>query len=285
MGKGMTSLAPHVSVLMAVFDPPANYLDASIASILNQSYRDFEFVIVDDGSGEATKNLLQAWADRDQRVRLHRLSTNIGLTKALNVGLGLVRGDYVARQDADDISKMERLAAQKDFLELHPEMDAAGTNAIVIDSAGNSIGVMEIDPDLQGLAKRNLLVHGSMLFRRHVFDVLGGYDERMHLAQDYELYLRMLRMHGMKIGVLREAHYCLRQHPTSLSSQRMFRQLYYSVLAKTLNEQYGSRSGKKMLFYGNLIADYFLSHRLFLGPLMRSLIRIGSRSQSTKEMK
>jgi NDP-4-keto-2,6-dideoxyhexose 3-C-methyltransferase len=270
---------PSISVLMAVFNAPENYLDAAIASINQQSCQDFEFIIVDDGSDVATGDRLRMWSDRDRRIRLHKLPANVGLTKALNAGLKLARGDYLARQDADDISGPHRLEAQLEFLALHPEVDAVGTDAVLIDVGGNKIGNMEIDPDLKGLSRRNLLVHGSMLFRRHVFDLLGGYDERMRLSQDYELYLRMVRFHGMRIGVLPEAHYRLRQHPASLSSRRMFRQLYYSVLAKSLTELHKSRFRCELRFWRDLIIDFFFTHRLFLGPVVRSLFGDGSRAK------
>jgi glycosyltransferase involved in cell wall biosynthesis len=257
---------PVISVLMAVYNVPKIYLDAAITSILEQSWRNLEFIIVDDGSDVGTGDRLQMWADHDERIRLHKLSTNVGLTKALNAGLKLARGDYLARQDADDISESRRLAAQFKFLALHPEVDAVGTDAVLIDVSGSTIGDMKIDPELQGLSRRNLLVHGSMLFRRHVFDILGGYDERMRLSQDYELYLRMLRFYSMKIGVLPEVHYRLRQHSASLSRRRMFRQLYYSVMAKSLTEPHKSWFRYAFGFCLDLTVDLILTHRLLLGP-------------------
>jgi NDP-4-keto-2,6-dideoxyhexose 3-C-methyltransferase len=278
---------PVISVLMAVYNVPKIYLDAAITSILEQSWRDLEFIIVDDGSDVATGDRLQMWADHDERIRLHNLSANVGLTKALNEGLKLARGDYLARQDADDISESRRLAAQFEFLALHPEVDAVGTNVALIDVAGNKIGDMEIDPDLKGLSRRNLLVHGSMLFRRHVFDMLGGYDERMRLSQDYELYLRMLRFYSMKIGVLPEVHYRLRQHSASLSRRRMFRQLYYSVMAKSLTEPHKSWFRHAFGFCRDLTFDLIFTHRLLLGPLVHRLFDFGPQSNRTysREMK
>lgn len=273
---------PAISVLMAVYNAPEQYLDAAIDSILQQSWWDFELIIVDDGSDDATGDRLRTWADRDHRIRLHKLLANVGLTKALNAGLKLARGAYLARQDADDISGQRRLAAQIEFLVLHPEADAVGTDAVLIDFGGKKIGYMKIDPDLKGLSRRNLLVHGSMLFRRNVFDLLGGYDERMRFSQDYEFYLRMLRLHGMRIGVLSEAHYCLRQHPDSLSSRRMFRQLYYSVMAKSLTERSNYRLGQKFNFYQKLFFDYFFTHRLFIGHLFRNLIKVWSRARENE---
>ena len=257
---------PVISVLMAVYNAPKIYLDAAITSILEQSWRNLEFIIVDDGSDVATGDRLQMWADHDERIRLHKLPTNVGLTKALNAGLKLARGDYLARQDADDISESRRLAAQFEFLALHPEVDAVGTDTILIDVSGSKISEMKIDSELRGLLRRNLLVHGSMLFRRKVFDIIGGYDERMLLSQDYELYLRMLRLHRMKIGVVPDVHYRLRQHSASLSSRRRVRQLYYSVLAKSLTER--QKSGFRYLFRfcRNFTVDLIFTHRLLIGP-------------------
>lgn len=268
-----TDSPPIVSVLMAVHNAPAAYLDPAITSLLGQTHRDFELVVVDDGSDDATGDLLRAWAKRDQRIRLHSLPVNVGLTRALNVGLGLVRGAYIARQDADDISGARRLAAQLEFLETHLEVDAVCTDAALINADGNRIGVMEIDPDLKGLSRRNLLVHGAMMFRRRVFDTLGGYDERMRLSQDYEVYLRMTRRHGMKIGILPGVHYFLRQHSASLSSRRMFRQLYYSVMAKSLTRGGGNGLLRRMAFCANLFADYVFTHRLFVGAMIRNVSR------------
>jgi glycosyltransferase involved in cell wall biosynthesis len=261
---------PTISVLMAVYNAPQNYLDVAINSIIEQSNRDFEFIIVDDGSDISTSDQLRMWANRDQRIRLHKLSANVGLTKALNAGLQLARGDYLARQDADDISEPCRLEAQLKFLTLNPQVDAVGTDAILIDVSGNKIGNMKIDPKLQELPRRNLLVHGSMLFRRRVFDLLSGYDERMLLSQDYELYLRMLRMHNMRIGVLSQEYYRLRRHTASLSSRRVFRQLYYSVMAKSLTELHKSRFRSKFHFLKTLFIDLCFTHRLLLGHILRS---------------
>ena len=270
---------PTVSVLMAVYNTPVGYLDIAIDSILQQSWPDFDFIVVDDGSDLAIANQLQVWAGRDHRIRLHRLPTNVGLTRALNEGLKFAGGEFIARQDADDRSRPHRLAAQLEFLAVNPQIDAVGTNAVLIDGIGSKIGHIRINPELRGFSRRNVLVHGSMLFRRRVFDLLSGYDERMRLAQDYELYLRMLRRHGMTIGVLPKAHYCLRQHIGSLSSRRTFQQLYHSVMAKSLNQPYKSGLRRKFSFWRGLIFDYFFTHRLFLGVIGRRLGRCRNRPQ------
>lgn len=277
-------IVPEVSVLMAVFDTPTAYLDEAIGSILSQSFTDFEFIIIDDGSGAETESRLCFWAQRDPRIRLYREDKNIGLTKALNIGLNLVRGNYVARQDADDMSDRVRLEEQLRFMECHPNIDAVGTDVILVDSAAIRAGTLEIPPDLKGLDRRNILVHGSMFFRGIVFKLVGGYDERMRLSQDYELYLRMIRIHHMSISVLSKQYYFLRQHSASLSSHFIFRQLYYSVLAKYFVKNNSSQKRLGVRFYFSLIFEYFITHRLFLSFYFRNWMRLLRKSLRKKSI-
>jgi glycosyltransferase involved in cell wall biosynthesis len=273
-GVKINCVAPKISVLMAVFDTPSIYLDEAIGSILSQSFGDFEFIIIDDGSSAETESRLCYWAKRDPRIRLYRGIKNIGLTKALNIGLDLVRGKYVARQDADDMSDRFRLEEQLRFMECHPNFDAVGTNAILIDASARKVGTLEIPPDLKGLDRRNILVHGSMFFRGAALKLAGGYDKRMLLSQDYELYLRMIHIYQMSIGVLSEQYYLLRQHSASLSSHYIFRQLYYSVLAKHFATNNSGRKRLGIQFYFSLIFEYFITHRLFLGFYYRNCMRL-----------
>lgn len=267
----MSSASPQVSVLMGVYNAPAHYLDAAIQSVLGQSFADFEFVIVDDGSGSATRDQLQAWAERDRRVRVQRLEKNVGLTRALNVGLTLARGAYIARQDADDISDVKRLEESWRFLQQHPGIDAIGTYVVLMDVNGIHSDVVTMSPALGSLRRRNVLAHGSMMFRRQVFERLGGYDPNMRLSQDYELYLRMLRLHGMQIGVLPQPLYCLRQHDGSLSSKKTLEQFYFSLRAKTITLPVSTPTWKKwfyFLFFA--VYDFVITNRLFLGVLLRT---------------
>lgn len=262
---------PEVSVLMAVFDTPSAYLDEAIGSILLQSFADFEFIIIDDGSGPEAESRLRYWSMADPRIRLHRESVNIGLTRALNVGLRLTRGTFIARQDADDVSERWRLGSQRAFMHAYPEVDALGSGARIINELGEWNGEPEVIPDSSLLPYRNPLVHGAMMFRRRAIEVLGGYDERMRLAQDYELYLRMTRKHGMKLEVIPEPLYRLRYHDASLSSSRLLKQLYFAVLAKSLS---GSMKDTTCLtFWRTFLYDFFVTHRMFLARLLGRYLR------------
>ena len=260
-------VGPEISVLMAVFDTPTAYLDEAIGSILSQSFADFEFIIIDDGSSPETESRLRYWSQRDPRIRLHRVDANIGLTRALNVGLRSTRGTFIARQDADDVSEHNRLESQQAFMHAYPEVDALGTGATIINGLGAWNVEPNVIPDISLLPLQNPLVHGTMMFRRRAIEVLVGYDERMRLAQDYELYLRMTRKHGMKLEIIPEPLYRLRCHDASLSSRGMLKQLYFAVLAKFLSGSINSPS--HLEFWGRFLFDLFVTHRLFLGRLFK----------------
>lgn len=271
---------------MSVFDASAEYLDASIESMLNQSFEDFEFIIIDDGSDEATRSRLREHAAGDLRVRLHFLASNIGLTKALNIGLRMARGGYIARQDADDLSHPSRLEETYRFLELHPELSAVGTDALLIGPSGDQLGIMAINPGLVEITRRNVLVHGSMMFRREAFETTRGYLESMRLSQDYELYLRMIRRHGLRLGVVSKTLYSLRQHPGSLSSRKMLQQLYYSVLAKALTLPGSIPKWRRDVFIvRELIVDLVVTHRLLLGPVLRRFSPDKQRARAVEQTK
>jgi glycosyltransferase involved in cell wall biosynthesis len=190
MSPGRT---PAVSVVLAVWNG-APWIAESIASVLAQRAGDLELVVVDDGSTDATPALLGAVSDR--RLRVER-QPRAGLTRALNRGLGLARAPLVARLDADDVALPERLGRQRSFLEAHPEVGVLGTAAREVDAAGALVRVVQPPVDdaaLRGaLIRANPFVHSSVMVRRELLARAGGYDERLAVAQDYELWMRLAR--------------------------------------------------------------------------------------------
>jgi len=263
----MTENPPVISVLMAVYNTPPIYLDASIQSILGQSFDNFEFIIVNDGSNAQTRKILEFAASKDGRVKVYHLPDNVGLTKALNKGLSLVAGSYVARHDADDVSLCDRFYSTLNFMDRNPHFSAVGTCADIINEDGVRIG--SLASSLKELKRRNVLVHGSMMFRKDALQRIGGYDDRMRLSQDYEVYLRMVTRFGMRIGVVPERLYALRQHSQSISSRRLFRQFYFSVLAKCLNRPSRGRVYNALVFLRVFAVDFVFTHHLLLGPIVR----------------
>lgn len=215
-----TVVPPKVTVLMCVYNG-AEWLPDSIESILNQRFSDFEFLIVDDGSQDESAAIVSTYLDK--RIRLIRNQHNTGLTRSLNKGLSVARGEFIARMDADDISMPDRLAAQVQFLEAHPLIDVAGSLYESFDEAtgvGSTPGLPETDLEIkQRLFWHNTMAHGSVMFRKNVILEAGGYDERFKTAQDFNLWFR-LAAGGSKFHIIQRPLYRLRLHKKSISSNR-----------------------------------------------------------------
>jgi glycosyltransferase involved in cell wall biosynthesis len=183
--------APAVSVVLAVRDGAA-WVTAAVGSILGQTDGDHELIVVDDGSTDATMDLLAGIGD--PRLRLVRQEA-AGLTRALNRALGLARAELVARLDADDLALPERLARQRAFLAAHPDVGLLGTAALEVDAAGHPAGEVRPPGDdaaiRRALIRSNPFVHSSVMARRALLAAAGGYDERVTVAQDYDLWMRL----------------------------------------------------------------------------------------------
>lgn len=179
---------------MAVFNG-GDFLEESIRSIAGQTFRDWELVVVDDASTDATRDVVASWSRRDPRIRLVANDRNKGQTACLNQGLHESRGEWVARQDADDVSDPRRLAAQMDYLVAHPDTALLGTQGVLVDTRGKRTGLLDVPCDHEGIAWcapfLNPFLHTSVIFRRSVVAELGGYDESFRIAQDYDVWTRL----------------------------------------------------------------------------------------------
>jgi glycosyltransferase involved in cell wall biosynthesis len=212
--------APRVTVLMPVYNAEA-FVAQSAASILNQTFGDFELLVVDDGSTDATSEILRSYDDR--RLRIIRNPENLGLTRSLNIGLSEARGALVARQDADDISYPERLECQVAFLDAHPDVPALGAQFHSIDGRGRRRPLhlwMKCETSLGirwQLIFENALIHSSVMFRRDVVaDLFHGYDETFQRNQDFDLWTRIARRYPLRN--LHETLISLRGRPDSLNA-------------------------------------------------------------------
>jgi glycosyltransferase involved in cell wall biosynthesis len=166
----------------------------AVRSILEQTYRDLELIVVDDGSADDTPRILSEWAMQDDRIRFYRNERSMGLAHCLNRCTSEAKGEYLARMDADDVSLPSRLEKQVQYLDAHPEVDILGTAAFRVDNDGKIVGKMGIDTDHRQMASRiylrNPFVHPTVMTRKSVFERLGGYDESLLRGQDYDLWLR-----------------------------------------------------------------------------------------------
>ncbi|MDP8224445.1 MAG: glycosyltransferase [Candidatus Lernaella stagnicola] len=182
---------PRVSVIMPVFNA-ADYLMAALESIAAQTYDDWELVAVDDGSTDASPDIL-AKCD-DARIRVVR-QENAGVSAALNTGLQHAQGELIARLDADDIAAPHRLAVQVEFLDRHPKIDGVGSWVRYIDGAGRPLsgGIRRATTPLavqRALVLGSPLSHPTVLLRRLFFDRHGAYLVGARHVEDYDLWVR-----------------------------------------------------------------------------------------------
>ena len=208
---------PEVTVLMPVYNAEG-YLRQSIDSILLQRYPDFELLIINDGSTDASRKIILSC--EDPRIRLIDNETNLGLVPSLNRGLSLARGTLVARQDADDISHPLRLERQVEYLRRHPEIALLGTQGRLIDQDGRPTG--KLDKPQESVSIRwfqlfdNSFIHTSVMFRQEIIcGEFKGYPSFLH-CEDYELWSRVVLAHP--VANLPERLVDYRIHPSSIIS-------------------------------------------------------------------
>jgi glycosyltransferase involved in cell wall biosynthesis len=210
----------------------ATYLEDAINSILQQTYANFELIIVNDASTDATPEILQKFDDC--RIRVLTNSENLGLTKSLNRGIGAARGRYIARMDADDLSLPHRLERQWQFLEEHPDFALVGSSYYQIDENGHILSLIRVltaDSDLRaGLRQQNWFGHGSVMMRRKAVQQMNGYDEQFTYAQDYDLWLRLSE--HFEVANLEEPLYCWRASSSCISRSKTEEQEHFADLAR-----------------------------------------------------
>ena len=179
---------PKISVVMSVYKEPVEWLRESIDSILNQTFSDFEFIIIcDNPDYKEGIELLETYKKKDNRIVLIYNEQNIGLTKSLNRGLSIARGEYIARMDADDISLPDRFETQLGLFKQKNDIDVCGTNAKMI-GARNDIIICPQYNEQVNLFLDNCFVHSSVMMKKKV--AVLKYNELCRTAQDYELWLR-----------------------------------------------------------------------------------------------
>lgn len=186
---------PMISVVMSVYNG-SRYLREAIDSILNQTFRDFEFIIIEDKSTDDTLQILEDYRSRDSRIKIIKKDENNGLPgfiKNLNHGLNLSRGKYIARMDADDISHPDRFALQVDFLGNNPDIFMVGSAIECIDKCGNFTRLMQpkfTDKEIQKTMFSNIsMYHPVIMFRN---DSTIRFREKMRYCEDYDLYFRLM---------------------------------------------------------------------------------------------
>ena len=191
----MATPVPQVTVLLPVRNGAA-HLGPTLASMFAQTFADFELLVINDGSTDATAEILSVCCD--PRLRVVENATALGLVASLNRGLVLARGELIARQDHDDVSRVDRLEKQVAFLRRHPDVALVGTEAQAMDESGRRgarmLRPLSAESIRWYLCFDNAFIHSSVMFRREVVArELGGYRDSLH-SEDYELWSRLARV-------------------------------------------------------------------------------------------
>lgn len=231
----MNGTPPRVTVISGYFNR-AGSARASVQSILDQSFADFEFLVFDDASTDETRSVLESI--RDPRIRVIAHDRNVGFVRGMIDAVGRARGAYVAVHGSGDVSHPTRLERQVELLDARPEVAAVGTHRRNVAPDGTVLSVVR--PDEAGLSHERLLranvySHGEVTFRRSTYDAVGGYRPQFTFAQDRDLWLRMSRV--AKLAMVPEVLYDRVVQPDGVSfvPAKIVRQTLYSQLGVVLD--------------------------------------------------
>lgn len=187
-----------VSVVMTVYNAE-KYLSLSIESILNQTFTNFEFIIINDCSVDGSSQIITNYSNLDKRIKIINNKTNLGVSKSCNNAIKMAAGEYIARMDSDDIALPNRLQTQVDFLDNNSDVIAVGSNADVIDMNGNYVYTTS-QPEtyneiLLSLKKRATMINPTTIFRKESFLEVGGYYEPIkHYFEDFMLWAQLSKI-------------------------------------------------------------------------------------------
>lgn len=222
--KNIMNMPPKISVIIVTYNR-ADLLPKAVASVLAQSFRDFELLIIDDGSVDGTEAYARNLAARDERVKYFKNEFNLGIAKSRNRGVALAGGEYIAMLDSDDYwINDDKLKIQAAYLDAHPEIGLTGTMIRCEDEKG-----LVLKEDIFGLGdkeirarflSKNQIAQSSVLFRKSAFVKAGGYDESFRVGEDYDLWLKMGR--SEKLANLPEVMVAYLVHSGGITKEKKF---------------------------------------------------------------
>ena len=215
---------PKISVLMSVYNDEKT-LEISIESILKQTFKNFELLINDDSSTDDSFKIIKNFSNIDNRIKFFQNENNTGLTKSLNKLIRQSSGEFIARQDSDDISHIERFQKQINVIE-SGKFDIVTTRANVIGEKRKIPNISFYFPKRYIIKYKNPFIHGSLLIKKNVLNDIGNYDERFYYSQDYKLMSDLIKQ-NKKIKTLRQPLYNLNLK-NNISSKNAEEQEYFA---------------------------------------------------------
>jgi glycosyltransferase EpsE len=260
--------APEVSVIMATFNEPGNIIRQSIESILHQTLTNLELIILDDSTNEETKNIIETFSV-DPRVKIIQKAEHIGFVKSLNMGFKMARGNFIARMDGDDISLLNRLELQVNYLNKHPKISVVGGSMHIIDEKGQITSYRKYPTSCLKFkwlsVYRTPLAHPTVMLRKACIQEGFLYDESYKKSEDLEYWLR-LRKNGYKLANMPD--YLLKYRVCGdLSQKRVNDHWIYNYKARIKNFYFND------LFFNLLSVIVSFSYTIMPNFIMRSIYR------------
>ena len=234
---------PKITVIMSVFNG-SEFLAESIQSILDQTFKEFEFIIVDDGSTDNSLDIIRSFESADSRIKVIS-KLNEGLAKSLNTAISISKGEYIARMDADDISYKNRLEKQYEFMQKNKSIDLCGCSMDIIDELGNVTSEkIQTSNNHEILKKRffqSPILHITFFGKKLFFLKNNGYREEFKYAQDYDLVMRGIDA-GAKICNIKHKLVQYRDYKQKIEPEKFIQQFRMTELIVKLSrerEQFG----------------------------------------------
>ncbi|MBT7823158.1 MAG: glycosyltransferase [Candidatus Marinimicrobia bacterium] len=226
---------PKISVVMPVYNS-SHFLKDSINSILTQSFSNFEFIIINDGSTDNSLELINSFQHKDERIIVIN-QKHQGITKSLNTGIQICQGEFIVRMDADDIAFDTRLKQQLDFIKKHPDIDIVGSQIVVINEKNKIIKEIKNLPLDDTLIKWDLifgtpLLHPTLLIRKTVFNKFGIFNDQFAYGQDLLMWRRIAK--NIKFANLPDKLMKIRHSETSYEVDKV--KCQKSIRISTLNQ-------------------------------------------------
>lgn len=241
---------PTISVVMPVYNAEV-YLDEAIQSILKQTYNNFEFIIINDGSVDNSLTIIEKYKNQDERIYLID-KKNGGIVEALNDGLKIAKGKYIARMDSDDIAYINRFEEQIKIFANSPEIDLVYTDTKLIDKNSDMVCNSwrpNLEKTLLNLEISTFIPHPTVMFKKDTVLNLGGYTKKRHNAEDLDLWLRMLS-NGCKFFYLKKSLLYYRLNPNSMRANTCDK-YWYKVATRVIVSGYRIRVFKYFKYLNN----------------------------------
>lgn len=228
----MRKNTPKVSVIMGIYNCEST-LSESIESIINQTYKDWELIICDDASSDNSYEIACSYAIKySEKIKVIKNEKNLKLAGTLNKCIGLVKGEYIARQDGDDISYLNRFEKQVNFLDLNPQYMLVGTGMVPFDENGeNGVRIGIPEPQKSDIPRNRVFMHATIMMRKEAYLTLNGYRvvTQTRRAEDFDLWIRFFA-EGFKGYNLQEALYKVREDNTAFMRRELKYYIDLSVL-------------------------------------------------------